>query len=179
MSDKYYYHVVTNKKMYIGQKINFNENNNSGVYTRVMEKLPIVEDIYNNPSKYNQESLEHHTKVALRELAMEEVRKSTYPNYPSRLASLYVSTNLEDANMWANSFLNKGRDVLQIVKVKTNGNSFQGNSYNCFEGTISKEKNISLSYAYWNNDNTKTENVLYETIIDGEIEVVEIIKEFI
>lgn len=173
-----YYHVVTVKPMYVGQKIIFDETNHSGVYTRVMEQLPLVEDIYNNPTKYKQEDLDHHTKVALRELAMEEVRKENYSNYPSRLSSLYVSTNLEDSKMWAKSFISKGRDVYQIVKIKTTGNVFTGNAYNCFEGTTTKEENIKKSHAYWQKDNSNAENILYETIIDGEIEVIEIIEEF-
>lgn len=164
--------------MSVGQKIIFDETNHSGVYTRVMDQLPLVEDIYNNPTKYKQEDLDHHTKVALRELAMEEVRKENYSNYPSRLSSLYVSTNLEDSKMWAKSFISKGRDVYQIVKIKTTGNVFTGNAYNCFEGTTTKEENIKKSHDYWQKDNSNAENILYETIIDGEIEVIEIIEEF-
>ena len=70
---KYFYHVVTNKPMYVGQKISFTETNQSGVYKRVMEKESLVNDIYLHPENYKQEDLEHHTKVALRELAMEEI----------------------------------------------------------------------------------------------------------
>lgn len=67
------------------QQIIFDENHHSGVYHRVREKLDIVKEIYNNPEKYAEEDLEHHTAVALRELAMEEVRKEKYPQYPSRM----------------------------------------------------------------------------------------------
>lgn len=175
---KYFYHVVTNKPMYVGQKISFTETNQSGVYKRVMEKESLVNDIYLHPENYKQEDLEHHTKVALRELAMEEIRKKHYPNHPSRMKSLYVSTDLEDSNMWANSFINKGRVVYQIVKLKTTGNSFTGNAYNCFEGTTNKEYNLKESFKYWNNIIEDESKIIYETIIDGEIEVVEIIKEF-
>lgn len=175
---KYFYHVVTNKPMYVGQKISFTETNQSGVYKRVMEKESLVNDIYLHPENYKQEDLEHHTKVALRELAMEEIRQKNYPNYPSRMKSLYVSTDLEDSNMWANSFINKGRVVYQIVKLKTTGNSFTGNAYNCFEGTTNKEHNLKESFKYWDNIIEDESKIIYETIIDGEIEVVEIIKTF-
>lgn len=178
MNEKHFYHVVTNKPMYVGQKISFTEENQSGVYKRVMEKEDIVKDIYLHPENYKQEDLEHHTKVALRELAMEEIRQQKYPNYPSRIKSLYVSTDLEDSYMWANSFIKKGRVVYQIVKLKTNGNSFTGNAYNCFEGTTSKEHNLKESYAYWDNIIKNENEIIYETIIDGEIEVVEIIETF-
>lgn len=179
MVEKFYYHVVTERKMEVGQHIVFDDKNNSGVYRRVMEKLPLVNDIYLNPDKYKNKDLEHHTKVALRELALEEVRKEKYYNYPSRLKSLYVSTNIEDAIMWANVFIKKGRKVFSIVKVKNDGKSFIGDAYNCFDGTIDKKININNADKYWKNFKNETGNEpLYETIIDGNIEVVEIVKEY-
>lgn len=85
------YHVVTDRPMKVGQKIIFDENNHSGVYQRVIDKLDIVHEIYKNPKNYQANELEHHTSVALRELAMEDVRKEKYPFYPSRMNCLYVS----------------------------------------------------------------------------------------
>ena len=60
--------------MYVGQHIVFDENHHNGVWQRVNEKIDIVCDIYNNPKKYKDIELEHHTSVALRELALEQVR---------------------------------------------------------------------------------------------------------
>ena len=94
------YHVVTDRPMTIGQVIVFDENHHSGVYQRVHDKLEIVRQIYANPGAYKEEELEHHTAVALRELAMEEVRRKSYPQYPSRMACLYVSETLEEAEKW-------------------------------------------------------------------------------
>lgn len=91
----YAYHVVTEKPMYIGQQIIFDDNHHNGVFQRVYDKINIVNDIYANPSKYNAETLEHHTSVALRELALEEVRQKKYPQYPSRMSCLYVSGHLK------------------------------------------------------------------------------------
>ena len=177
--EKYFYHVVTEKPMHLGQIITFDNNNHSGVYNRVMDKLEIVKDIISNPSKYKQGELDHHTKVALRELALEQVRKEKYPNYPSRLESLYVSKNLEDAEMWANSFIANGREVFQIVKLKTDGNEFTTDAYNCFEGNINEKQNILNAYNYWENKANKNGNTpIWETIINGNIEVIEIIRDF-
>lgn len=67
MNAKTFYHVVTDKPMYLGQHINFNENNHNGVYNRVMDKIDEVKNMYNNPDKYNIAILEHHTRVALRD----------------------------------------------------------------------------------------------------------------
>lgn len=52
----------------------------SGVYQRVQEKIDIINDIYTNPKNYDNATFEHHTSVAFRELALEEIRKQHYPN---------------------------------------------------------------------------------------------------
>ncbi|MBP3457949.1 MAG: DUF2441 domain-containing protein [Lachnospiraceae bacterium] len=87
--------------MQIGQHIVFDDENHSGVYDRVMSKLSIVNDIYKYPDKYDIKKLEHHTQVALRELALEKIRKREYPEYPSRMSSLYVSESIEESEKWA------------------------------------------------------------------------------
>ena len=76
------YHVVTDRQMAVGQHIIFDENHHSGVYSRVMALTDAVADVYAHPEKYEL-PLEHHLDVALRELAMEEVRREKYPQYPS------------------------------------------------------------------------------------------------
>lgn len=64
MNEMTVYHVVTDKPMYLGQHIVFNEENHNGVYNRVMDQLDEVKNIYNYPDKYDIATLEHHTKVA-------------------------------------------------------------------------------------------------------------------
>lgn len=178
MKKELFYHVVTEKELLPGQTINF-DNYDSGVYKRVMEKKNIVKDIYENGDKYKNVNLDHHTKVALRELALEEVRKKYFPTFPSRLKSLYVSKNIEDAEMWASSFIAQGRKVFSIVAVTTDGNKFTGDAYNCFEGTINHDLNLRKAYKYWSNEqNSEHKKPIYETIIDGNIEVIKNIKEF-
>lgn len=83
--------------MYVGQQIVFDDEHYSGAYQKVYDKLDIVNDIYANPAKYDVETLEHHTSVALRELALEKIRQRKYPQYPSRMACLYVSESVEEA----------------------------------------------------------------------------------
>ena len=176
--EQIFYHVVTERPMELGQVIVFDKNNRSGVYNRVYELKDVVNEIYLNPSKYDEAKLDHHTKVALRELALEEVRRNDYPNYPSRLESLYVSKTIEEAQNWYNYFISLGRPTFQIVKVKVNGNSFTGDACNCFEGTVNKDDNIKLSKIYWSGkDNLLGQKPVYETIVSGKIEVIEIIKE--
>lgn len=49
------YHVVTERPMYVGQYIVFDEEHHSGVYTRVMDKMSIIDDIYSNLKKFEEE----------------------------------------------------------------------------------------------------------------------------
>lgn len=129
------YHVVTDRPMYVGQKIIFDESHHSGVYQRVQEKIEIVNKIYANPSEYNADELEHHTSVALRELALEEVRQKKYPHYPSRMSCLYVSETFEEAENWGKFFAQIGRPTYCIVKLEVNG-SFLNRNFIPFKTTI-------------------------------------------
>ena len=103
------YHVVTERPMTVGQVLCLDETYPSGVYRRVMEKVPLVEEIYQNPGAWAGKPLEHHTMVALRELALEQVRREQFPQHPSRLHCLYVSETREEAQQWASFFASLGR----------------------------------------------------------------------
>ena len=174
----YVYHVVTDRPMCVGQEIIFDENHHSGVYQRVYEKIDIINKIYANPSEYNADDLEHHTSVALRELALEEVRQKKYPQYPSRLSCLYVSKTFEEADNWGIYFAQIGRPTYCIVKLEVNGNCFIGDATNCFKGTTDKAENLRLAEIYWENKTNKSdEEPVWEMLVDGKITVVEIIKE--
>lgn len=176
MKELFVYHVVTENPMCIGQHIIFDQNHHNGVRQRVNEKLDIVGDIYNNPDKYKNIELEHHTSVALRELALEKIRGDKYPEYPSRMACLYVSKTLEEAEKWFDYFVSLGRLTFQIVKLKVNGNVFYGDATKCFDGKLTKEENLILAEKYWENTDFNKSSIL-EMLVDGDIELIEIIKE--
>ena len=172
-----FYHVVTDRPMQLGQELIFDENHHSGVYNRVYAFKDKVDEIYKNPDAYKNIELEHHLKVALRELAMEEVRKEKYPNYPSRLASLYVSNSLEEAEKWYALFIELGRPTYSIVKVEVDGNTYVGDAYNCFDGTIDKNKNLELAENYWKyKENLEGKQPIVEILASGKIKVIEIVK---
>lgn len=178
MNAKTFYHVVTDKPMHIGQHLVFNEHNYNGVYNRVMDKIDEVKNMYNNPDKYNIAILEHHTRVALRELALEKIRKEYYPTYPSRMSCLYVSKSLSEAEKWAELFVNWNRPTYSIVKLKVMGNVFVGDANNCFDATIDENKNLSLAHDYWlNKPDSQNCPPIKEYLVDGDIEVIEIIRE--
>lgn len=180
MSELYAYHVVTDRPMQLGQHIIFDEEHHSGVYQRVMEKLEVVNDIYLHPDRYDADKLEHHTSVALRELALEEVRKAKYPMYPSRMSCLYVSKTIKESENWFDFFTRIGRPTYQIVKLRILGNCFVGDATKCFDASLSKEENLRLAETYWENKaNLEGEPAIIEMLVDGDIEVVEIIKEVI
>ena len=83
------YHVVTERPMTVGQVLCLDETYPSGVYRRVMEKVPMVEEIYQNPGAWAGKPLEHHTMVALRELALEQVRREQFPQHPGSTACTF------------------------------------------------------------------------------------------
>lgn len=175
---KIYYHVVTDNPMVLNQEIVFDDNHHSGVYNRVYDLKEKVDEIYSNPKLYEGVKLDHHLKVALRELAMEEVRKIKYPNYPSRLSSLYVSRSLEEAEKWYNLFVGLGRPVYSIVKVEVEGDEYIGDANNCFDGTVNKEENLKLAEYYWqSNVNNQGKEPIVEILVNGKIRVIEIVKE--
>lgn len=169
------YHVVTDRPMHPGQRLQFDENHCSGVYRRVQEKKEAVEAVYAAPEQYEGFTLEHHLAVAFRELAMEEVRQEKYPPYPSRLRCLYASGTLEEAERWAAFFAEIGRPTYSIVKIQVNGHSFCGNAERCFDGSADRCSNRRLAEQYW--ENPYDGSGICEMLVDGEIEVVEIVKE--
>ena len=62
---------------------------------------------------------------AVRETIVEMVRLQEFPEYPSRLSCLYAKS-YEDALKWRALFDSYNREVLQIVKLRVIGSSFEG-----------------------------------------------------
>lgn len=172
------YHVVTERPMEQGQILRFDGASETGVASRVRGKEAMVRQIYGEPEKFKADELEHHTRVALRELALERVRTEKYPQYPSRLNCLYASATLEEAEIWAASFVRLGRATYHIVKVALKGRIFEGDAHNCFDAELNEEKNLTMARRYWENEpNEKGVPLVREILADGEIEVLEIVRE--
>lgn len=171
------YHVVTERPMTVGQTIIFDDAHHSGVYQRVMALADTAEDVYAHPEKYPL-PLEHHLDVALRELAMEQVRREKFPQYPSRMACLYVSRELEESKRWGEFFARIGRPTYAIVEMEVRGRCFVGNACNCFDGTPDRAANLAAAEHYWLNlPDRDGEEPIWEMLVDGEIEVVRIVEE--
>ena len=173
----YFYHVISDIPKEKGEHIILDETHPNKVHERVYSQIETVEDIYKHPERYINRELSHSVDVALRELALEKVRKEKYPEYPSRMASLYVSCSFEEAEQWADYFARLGRPTYGIAKIKVNGRSFEGDAYKCFDGTISEEENLRQAEIYWENGiNEDDHRSIVEILADGDIEIVEIVK---
>lgn len=172
------YHAVTEKPLACGSRLLFDQTHPNGVFHRVQEKLTEVQNIYAHPQNYCAESLGHHTKVALRELALEQVRARNFPFLPSRMRCLYVSQTIEEAEKWAELFLSLGRPTFSVVELKITGRIFVADANNCFQATLNEEENLALARHYWQNlPNLQKDPPIREILADGEIEVTKILWE--
>ncbi|ALZ61958.1 hypothetical protein FORC13_2897 [Bacillus cereus] len=187
------YHIVTRKKMNIGQSIQFNKNQTNTLFHFFFERkhlnssgedsIQILKEHYTNEELHIKN--ENATVVmnymdqtirAIRETIMEMVRLQEYPNYPSRLSCLYAAKSYEDALKWKALFDSYNREVLQIVKLRVIGSSFEGDG-NLLpkEDAIPFSQKMEQAREYWKGN---VNNELPELLINGEIEVVEIIDDF-
>ncbi|MEW4153810.1 DUF2441 domain-containing protein, partial [Bacillus thuringiensis] len=89
---------------------------------------------------------------------------------------LYAAKSYEDALKWKALFDSYNREVLQIVKLRVIGSSFEGDG-NLLpkEDGIPFSQKIEQARKYWKGN---IRNELPELLINGEIEVVEIIDDF-
>ena len=152
MEELFFYHVISDIPKKVGEHILLDDKHPNGVHKRVYEELERVNDIYANPDKYKDKELPHKVDVALRELALEKVRKEKFPDYPSRMASLYVSKSYEEAERWGDYFAKIGRPTYAIAKIRVTGRIFEGDAYKCFDGCADENDNLKMAERYWQNE---------------------------
>lgn len=187
------YHMVTRNKMSLGQVIHFDHDQKNTLYRFFFEKEHLNakgEDfIQILNAHYTSEGLQldkENAKVtakyveqtirAIREVLVEMVRLQEYPELPSRLSCLYAAKSYEDILKWKHIFDSYKRKVLQIVKLRVQGNSFEGDGELLpKEDAIPFSRKIEQAREYWKGN---VNNALPELLINGKIEVVEIIEEF-
>ncbi|MEK4737552.1 MULTISPECIES: DUF2441 domain-containing protein [Bacillus] len=189
----YAYHIVTRKTMSIGKIIHFDKNQTNTLYHFFFEReqlnsndedsIQILKRHYINEELHiNNENAKvvlnyiDQTISAVRETIVEMVRLQEFPEYPSRLSCLYAAKSYEDALKWKALFDSYNRNVLQIVKLRVIGSSFEGDG-----NLLPKEDGIPFAQKmeqareYWKGN---VRNELPELLINGRIEVVEIIDDF-
>ena len=176
--ETFFYHVISDIPKRAGEHILMDEAHPNRVHMRVYEQIEVVKDIYRHPEKYRDAVFPHPVAVALRELALEKVRKAKYPQYPSRMASLYVSRTFKEADQWGEYFASLGRPTYGIAKIKVNGRTYEGDAYKCFDGCADEAENLRMAERYWaNGANEDGSDPIVEILADGDIEIVEIAKE--
>ena len=179
--------------MHLGQTIHFESNEKNTLYRFFFEKeqmntngedfFQILRGNYSNDGlhldKENADVVVNYAGLtirAIREVIVEMVRLQEYPHYPSRLSCLYVTKSYEDVLKWKAVFESYNRQILQIVKLRVNGNCFEGDGELLpKDDGISFARKIEQARAYWQGNEN---NELSEILIDGIIEVVEIIEDF-
>lgn len=187
------YHIVTRKRMKVGQVIDFSDNQKNNLYRFFFEKeqlnsrgddfVHIFQNQYTNEGvNLSKEDAEvglnylDQTTRAIRETIAEMVRLEEFPQHPSRLSCLYATRSLEQALKWVELFNSYNRQILQLVKLRVDGKTFEGDArYLPKEDGISFAKKIEQARAYWQG-NVISE--LPEMLVDGKIEVVEILEEY-
>lgn len=71
-----------------------------------------------------------------------------------------------------------GIRTTKIVKLNIIGNIFVGDAKNCFDASINESENILMAKRYWENlPNMQNEAPIIEILADGDIEVLEIVKQ--
>ncbi|WP_274308462.1 DUF2441 domain-containing protein [Solibacillus daqui] len=192
-TEQYVYHLVTRNKMQLGQIIYFDQHEKNTLYRFFFEqeqRNAQGEDAFQILRSRNSENGLHMEKEdadvvlnyagssvrAIRETIVEMVRLQEFPHYPSRLSCLYVTKSYDDLLKWKVIFDSFNRKVLQIVKLKVDGNCFKGDGELLpKEDGASFAKKIEQARSYWQSNNT---TALPEMLVDGRIEVVEILEEF-
>ena len=191
--ERTFYHVVTRNTMFVGQLINFDKNQKNTLYRFFFEKEQLnskgedfIQILYGN---YTSEGLNidkenadvvikyiDQTIRAVREVIVEMVRLQEFPEYPSRLSCLYAAKSYEDALKWKELFESYNRKVLQIVKLRVVGDYFEGDG-NLLpkEDGVPFSRKIEQAREYWKGN---VKNELPEVLINGKIEVIEIIDDF-
>lgn len=172
------YHAITGRPMSKGQTIIMGGDNVNGVCERVrcFEQIERGEQVSGAIAELIRADMDRWKKVARREQALERVRRAEFPECPSRMACLYASRTKEEAITWARFFMESGRDVYAVARLTVSGRVFTGDACNCFDGGDDAAADDARARRYWRVE--RTERPVFETLIDGEIVVSEIVESY-
>ena len=97
---------------------------------------------------------------------------------PKQVGQHFVLDDKHPNGVYKRVFSRLGRPTYCVAKIEVNGNCYYGDAYKCFDGTISEEENLRLAEIYWLNGPNKDGHApIIEVLVDGDIEVVEILKD--
>lgn len=193
VKDLILYQVATDRNYKVGDKLVFNKNTVTGQYNKVMnldatfDNKRICDILFKvSKSRFKRISKKQLNEiaylldsydVALRDLAIENVRKELFPDYPSRMHSMYLSENKEQTFEYLKEKATEKGKTYQAVAVKLNGKIFRAGVKDC----LVRRSGKSYSYytekakAYWSQKCPKDQAL--EILFEGEAEIVEILKE--
>lgn len=196
VKDLILYQVATDRGYKVGDVLNFDKKTENGQYNRVfkssfkLREVRLADEMYSVAkrkfkkfsSKNDIYEIAHKLEaydVLVKEIALEEVRKEKFKDYPSRLHCMYLSINkeiaLKNLKEMALSREKNGKNF-QAVAVKLNGIIYKaGKVHMQREGesfAYYKEKALS----YWSQNNVSDDEIT-EVLFEGKAEIVEILGE--
>lgn len=189
VKNKIFYQVATNKSYKVGQILEFNKNTNNGQYLKTFRANSQFKDgraadflfrfgrkklrFLKREDCFKLAHIIDDYDVALRDLAIEQVRMAKYPDYPSRLHCMYLSPDKQTAIDNLNNFIKRdGKGCFQVIAVKCSGNIFKVEK-NIERAGASFEEYLAEAEKFWE-QKIKTANAI---LFEGIAEIVEIIKE--
>lgn len=155
--DGYLYHVARYKKMIVGQELVVGDKPNNFCLSICSKSFSVGEQdvnyliLHKDISQFSDielsilKSYVYESCLMIRELVLENIRLTNFPDLPSRLKCLYCCNTLDDAKNWVNALkrMDKKNVPLQIVKLKVKGKVFEGDGSLMLRNTyIIDSKNI-------------------------------------
>lgn len=185
VNNEIYYHANSGDEVKVGDTLVFNIETHNRMYDEVYNNEFNLDGIDANEllikKKRNKDrylSIEEFEVIlntinndafVMRELALEEVRKNKYPNYPSRLNCLYVTKEKEDAINWSNVLKRNKKICKQILTLELNGELFIKDGNLMKRQILSYQNHLNNAEKYWNNENPTIPEYLFygeATVID-------------
>lgn len=193
VKDLVLYQVATDRNYKVGDVLHFGEEDNFQAYRVWNSKL------YDDKGRFAKQGYDfvqskkifankklvkklskaiEEADFIIRELAIEEVRKTKYPDEPSRLRCMFLTDSKEDCLKGVKTFYQKGHGShFQAIAVRLNGKVFYAKEKAIGRWGLSYKEYSKLADEYWSqnqNSNVKIQEILFE----GEAEVIEIMDEY-
>lgn len=107
------------------------------------------------------------TNLFTQEIALEEVRKTLFNQYPSRRHCIFL-LDKDNIKYWHKE-LNKDNEI-ELYKVLVTGNLFKFDVKNLPDGNLTYAENIVMANKYWNSENKDSENTEY--LFQGKLKII-------
>lgn len=161
-----YYHASSLKSLSVGDVLKFNSNTKNGMYYSVYNSNFSLNGIdanellvikrKNNDMDFSVDELSlifktiNNDAFVLRELALEKIRSSKYPNFPSRLSCLYVTKEKKDAVTWSKILMRNGKKCSRILKLELTGDIYTFDGGMLLRKNCSYQEHLENAERYWN-----------------------------